>query len=76
MPDHELWPGVARHLRAQVTPQEYETWFAPLSMRLEDQQAVFTVPNRFFAQWIGDRYSALLGEALTLAAGPAPGRRL
>ncbi|MCF8034983.1 MAG: chromosomal replication initiator protein DnaA [Desulfarculaceae bacterium] len=69
MPDHDLWPGVARHLRAQVTPQEFETWFAPLSMRLEEQQAIFTVPNRFFAQWIGDRYSALLGEALTLAAG-------
>ncbi|MCB2228897.1 MAG: chromosomal replication initiator protein DnaA [Desulfarculaceae bacterium] len=69
MPDHDLWPGVARHLRAQVTPQEYDTWFAPLSMRLEEQQAVFTVPNRFFADWIGDRYGAILGEALSMVSG-------
>jgi len=64
-----VWPGVSRHLRAQVTPQEYETWFAPLRMRLEDRQAIFTVPNRFFADWIHDRYGALLGEALAVVTG-------
>jgi chromosomal replication initiator protein len=38
-------------------------------MRLEEQQAIFTVPNRFFADWIGERYGALLGEALAMVTG-------
>ncbi|BEQ12935.1 chromosomal replication initiator protein DnaA [Desulfoferula mesophila] len=38
-------------------------------MRLEESRAVFTVPNRFFAEWIAERYSALLGEALNLETG-------
>lgn len=69
MPVHDPWPGVARHLRASVSSQEYETWFAPLAMRLEESRAVFTVPNRFFAEWIAERYSKLLNEALNREMG-------
>ncbi|MBU1277342.1 MAG: chromosomal replication initiator protein DnaA [Proteobacteria bacterium] len=56
-------------MRTSVSPQEYETWFAPLTMRLEESRAVFTVPNRFFAEWIAERYSKLLNEALNRELG-------
>ncbi len=38
-------------------------------MRLEERRAVFTVPNRFFAEWIAERYSKLLNEALNREVG-------
>lgn len=38
-------------------------------MRLEERQAVFSVPNRFFAEWIAERYGKLLNEALNRELG-------
>ncbi|MBI5522905.1 MAG: chromosomal replication initiator protein DnaA [Desulfarculus sp.] len=60
-------------MRSLVSPQEYETWFTPLSLRLEEDEdrAVVLVPNRFYADWIRERYGAILDHALSQAAGHA-----
>jgi chromosomal replication initiator protein len=53
-----------------VSPQEYDTWFTPLNLRLEDEnRAVVIVPNRFYADWIRERYGTILDHALGQAAG-------
>jgi chromosomal replication initiator protein len=53
-----------------VSPQEFDTWFTPLSLRLEgEDRAVVIVPNRFYADWIGERYGAILDHALRQALG-------
>ncbi len=69
MSDHDLWPGVARRLRAQVSPREFETWLRPLKLRLEDSRAIFTVPNRFFADWLSERYLSAINQALMSESG-------
>lgn len=53
-----------------VSPHEFETWFLPLSMRRDpDGGVVLLVPNRFYADWIAERYSNLLNQALTQELG-------
>ncbi len=68
--NNELWLGAKQRLSALVGPQEFATWFEPLDLRLEDDnQAVLLIPNRFFAEWIQDRYRPLLDHALSQAGG-------
>lgn len=69
MSDHDLWPGVARRLRDQVSPREFETWLRPLSLRTEDSRAIFTVPNRFYADWLSERYLSAINQALAGESG-------
>lgn len=58
-----------QRLRAAVAGDEYETWFAPSKLRFDKNEAVFTVPNHFFENWIKDRYQPLVDQALSAAAG-------
>jgi len=60
-----------RSLKASLGEQEYQTWFAPARLRLEDEAAVLEVPNRFFAQWIKERYQGVVERALAAACGSA-----
>ncbi len=64
----DVWLGALQRLRALVSPQELETWFAPLGFELEDKRATIVVPNMFFADWIRDRYRPVLDQALAGAA--------
>ncbi len=66
----DAWLGACKQLRSLVSPQEYDTWFTPLSLRLEDEnRAVVIVPNRFFADWIRERYGSLMEHALSQTVG-------
>lgn len=69
MTDHDPWPGIARRLRDQVSPGEFETWLRPLQFRLEGSRAIFTVPNRFYADWISERYLGAVRQALSQETG-------
>ncbi len=59
----------AQRLQAAMSQKEYQTWFAPSTLNLEEGRAVFTVPNRFYAQWINERYSHTLRQALAEVTG-------
>lgn len=69
MSKQELWLGVQQRLRAAVSPKEFETWFTPLALRQEDSRVVLTVPNHFFAAWIGERYRSILDQAVAQTLG-------
>lgn len=70
MSAQDAWLGACKQLRSLVSPQEYDTWFTPLSLRLEDEnRAVVIVPNRFFADWIRERYGSLMEHALSQTVG-------
>jgi chromosomal replication initiator protein len=60
---------VSQRLRSALSPQEYETWFAPVKLCLEESRAVVVVPNHFFSEWIQERYHGLLRHAISSATG-------
>ena len=67
--DQEIWDQLCARLRSYVNPSEFQTWFEPLSMKIEGEQLVLLVPNHFFAQWIQDRYQQVVLEAIRQTTG-------
>ena len=65
-----VWEKSLTILEERLTAEEIKRWFRPLRPR-EDEPSVLTLsaPNRFFADWIRDKYSLILAEAVQVAAG-------
>ncbi|MGH7813032.1 MAG: chromosomal replication initiator protein DnaA [Candidatus Binataceae bacterium] len=65
-----LWQRAAGRMRDELGQVPFETWIGPLNF-VGQQGATVTIqaPNRFFRDWISDRYSGLLRQALAAEAG-------
>jgi len=65
-----LWDKAAERLRGSLGQVSYETWIGPLTfLGVEDRTATIEAPNRFFRDWINDRYLAILRESLAAEIG-------
>ena len=61
--DSETWPSIVEALRAEVTRQQFETWFRPMRLvREAGGRFEFSVPNPFLKDWIEGFYLGLLGR--------------
>ncbi len=69
MSQHELWLAVLDRLSSHIPQKEVDLWLAPLELRLEEGRAVLLLPNRFFAQWVGERYLSSVQQALSQVLG-------
>jgi chromosomal replication initiator protein len=65
-----LWQRAADRLRDELGQVGYETWIGPLNF-VGHQGSTVTIeaPNRFFRDWINDRYLSLMRAALSEEAG-------
>ncbi|MGM0664079.1 MAG: chromosomal replication initiator protein DnaA [Thermodesulfobacteriota bacterium] len=53
----EIWEHITSRFSSKLRPKDFETWFSPISLKtLDNDLAVIEVPNRFFAEWIRERY--------------------
>jgi len=60
------WDSLLLSLRKQISPQSYETWFAPTKqVGISDGTIKVEVPNAFFKDWLLEHYK----EQITSAAG-------
>ncbi|MEM7468129.1 MAG: DnaA/Hda family protein, partial [Pseudomonadota bacterium] len=61
-----VWQKCLKHLEAELTPQQYNTWIRPLQVVETEDALEVLAPNRFVLDWIKDKYfqriNALLGE--------------
>ncbi len=57
-------------MRDELGQVGYETWIGPLNF-IEQQGSTITIeaPNRFFRDWINERYLGLLRQAVSAEAG-------
>ncbi|NMD36168.1 MAG: chromosomal replication initiator protein DnaA [Planctomycetes bacterium] len=61
--------GIAAH----ITPQQFETWFRPLTLQFVPPDEVrIAVPNRFHQVWIERRYQTVVANAVRQLAGVTP----
>ncbi len=45
--------------------QTFDLWFRPLKLlRLQDEEIILEVPNKFFKEWIEDHYPGLISETV------------
>ena len=59
------WDNVLRCVRKQISPQSYETWFAPTKqVSCGPDFIAVEVPNTFFKDWLVEHYSSHINDAL------------
>src|SRR5271157_334780 len=65
-----LWQRAAGRLRTELGEVGYETWIGPLNfLGLHGKTATIAAPNRFFRDWVHERYLGLLRQSLSAEAG-------
>lgn len=64
------WDKVTEIIKENVSKQNFDTWINPLQIReLADGRVVFSVPNRFFRDWLNDHYIQLIKDTIYIESG-------
>lgn len=62
--ERHIWEKVARSLVARIPRSEFDIWFSQTTLqKLDPNQAVITVPNKFVADWVRERYHTHLKKS-------------
>lgn len=57
MTNSNIWNQITTSLESTLSKSEINTWFSSTSLiKLDKDQAVIEVPNRFVASWLSDNY--------------------
>jgi len=65
-----LWQRAADRLREELGPVGFETWIGPLNyLGVQGRTVTVEAPNRFFRDWVNERYLGMLKKALSSEAG-------
>jgi chromosomal replication initiator protein len=65
-----LWERLLESMRQRIGHQDVEIWLKPtVPVRLDRDDIVLEVANRYYADWITDNYQKELREELTATAG-------
>src|SRR6516225_7915526 len=65
-----VWQKAAERIRESLGQVGYETWISPLNfIDLNGCTAIIEAPNRFFRDWVRDRYLALMQQVLSTEVG-------
>src|SRR5579863_10442591 len=65
-----MWQKAADRIRETLGQVSFETWIGPLSfVAMNDRTATIEAPNRFFRDWVSDRYLDLLRHSLSSEVG-------
>jgi chromosomal replication initiator protein len=60
-----IWDAVLQHVQKHISPQSYDTWFAPTKQVMAgDNSITVEVPNIFFKDWLLEHYSEHIHNAL------------
>jgi chromosomal replication initiator protein len=61
----DLWNKTLSAIEEKIPSQGFEMWFKPIRLiSFSNEEAVLEVPNRFFKEWIEERYYTLVTETL------------
>jgi chromosomal replication initiator protein len=65
-----LWERAADRMRDQLGQIGFETWIGPLNfVGVDGRTATIEAPNRFFKDWVNERYMTLLRQSLSAEVG-------
>jgi chromosomal replication initiator protein len=66
----EMWQKAAEKLRDNLGQAGYETWIAPLNfIGIKGRKATIEAPNKFFRDWVNERYLDLLRDSVVATTG-------
>ena len=65
-----VWQKAGDRIRDALGQTGYETWIGPLTfVGLRDKTATIEAPNRFFRDWVNDRYLDLIRQTISTEVG-------
>jgi len=65
-----IWEKALSVLRSEVNDQVFSAWFSPISeVSSDDNVITLGVPNKFFENWIKEKYISLVTTAVQQASG-------
>ncbi len=65
-----VWNECLDLIREKVSPQAFKTWFEPTKpLSLEEATINIQVPNRFFYEWIDEKYYSVVRKTLVKILG-------
>lgn len=61
-----IWHEALSNIEKVLTPQTFNTWIKPIRfLELKKDSLILEVPNKFFKDWIKDRYQSMIEEAIS-----------
>ena len=69
-----LWDNCLQLIRANVTEQQYKTWFAPIvfeSYSETEQTLLVQLPSRYVFEYLEQHYVSLLSKVLAMPPCPS-----
>ena len=67
----ELWSAIVPSLRARLSAEDFEAWFAPVSAHVTANRLTLQGPSRVYADYIRDHFLGLVQELASQAAEKA-----
>lgn len=65
-----VWNECLDIIKDKVSPQAFKTWFEPTRpLSLEDATLKIQVPNRFFYEWIDEKYYSVVRKTIVQVLG-------
>ena len=65
-----LWDKCLNIIKEKVSQQNFDTWIRPIKISsIEDNCVRFSVPNRFFRDWLDENYTSLINDTLNKIVG-------
>ncbi|HXR03842.1 MAG TPA: chromosomal replication initiator protein DnaA [Verrucomicrobiae bacterium] len=65
----KIWSSAQEQLRAKLSKDTYNMWFAPLRVcAMDNSHVTLETPNEFCELWLKDNYLSLLQDAVAVAA--------
>jgi chromosomal replication initiator protein len=72
-----VWQKAGDRIRDALGQAAYETWIGPLTfVGLQDKTATIEAPNRFFRDWVNNRYLDLIRQTISAEVGEPVGIKL
>ncbi len=66
----KIWLSAQEQLRAKLSKDTFNMWFAPLhGVAIDGNAITLEVPNEFSEVWLKDNYVSLLQDAVAITAG-------
>ena len=65
-----LWDKCLNIIKEKISQQNFDTWIRPIKIAsMEDNCVRFSVPNRFFRDWLDENYASLINDTLNKIVG-------
>jgi chromosomal replication initiator protein len=67
--NQNTWDEAKELIKGRIHTQSYETWFLPIKfVGASEEEITLEVPNKFFKNWVTEKYLAFIEDALLVCA--------